>query len=109
MAKIILRDSFLQTYKATTEYSFLNFGQLCVERFDSSLKQTLHRLGKHPQSSPREPLLKSYFRPYRSTIIMKNWKIIYRYDETYGRVILFDLWDMRMSDKRLLQQFKRKM
>nr|WP_293513818.1 hypothetical protein [uncultured Prevotella sp.] len=40
---------------------------------------------------------------------MKNWKIIYRYDETYGRVILFDLWDMRMSDKRLLQQFKRKM
>lgn len=109
MAKIILRDSFLQIYKATTEYSYQNYGQLCAERFDDSLKRIIKRLSNHPLSSPREPLLKKFLRPYRSTIIMQNWKIIYRYNETYDTVIFVDLWDMRMHPKSIVRQFKRKL
>lgn len=109
MAKIILRNSFLLTYKATTEYSYNNFGLLCVNRFDEALHQIINRLGKHPLSSPREPLLRNYPRSYRSAIIMGNWKIIYRYDETYNRVIFVDLWDMRMNPNRLVKQFKKKL
>ena len=40
---------------------------------------------------------------------MKNWKIIYRYDKEYDRIILVDLWDMRRNPKYLIRQFRRKL
>ena len=70
MAKVTLRNSFLQIYKETTDYSYQNFGRLCVQRFDESLQAIINRLCKHPLSSPREPLLKRFHRPYHSAIIM---------------------------------------
>ncbi len=91
MAKVTLRNSFLQIYKETTDYSYQ------------------HRLMLHPLSSPREPLLKRFHRPYHSAIIKENWKIIYRYDEANDLIIFVDLWDMRRSPRYLIRQFKRKL
>ena len=109
MAKVTLRNSFLQIYKETTDYSYQNFGRLCVQRFDESLQAIINRLCKHPLSSPREPMLKRFHRPYHSAIIKENWKIIYRYDEANDLVIFVDLWDMRRSPIYLIRQFKRKL
>ncbi|WP_411197561.1 type II toxin-antitoxin system RelE/ParE family toxin [Segatella copri] len=109
MAKVTLRNSFLQIYEETTDYSYQNFGRLCVQRFDESLQAIINRLSKHPLSSPREPLLKRFHRPYHSAIIKENWKIIYRYDEANDLVIFVDLWDMRRSPRFLIRQFKRKL
>ena len=53
--------------------------------------------------------IKAILRPYRSAIIMKNWKIIYRYDAEYDRIILVDLWDMRRNPRYLIRQFRRKL
>ncbi|EKC64138.1 toxin-antitoxin system, toxin component, RelE family, partial [human gut metagenome] len=39
----------------------------------------------------------------------KNWKIIYRYDAEYDRIILVDLWNMRRNPKYLIRQFRRKL
>ena len=52
MAKVTLRNSFLQIYEETTDYSYQNFGRLCVQRFDESLQAIINRLSKHPLSSP---------------------------------------------------------
>ena len=57
------------------------------------------------QVIPMEPLLKNIDRPYRSAIIMQNWKIIYRYDESDNLIIIVDFGDMRMNPKTLVNYF----
>ena len=109
MASIKAYNSFKTIFAETLNYSKKEYGETTAKKFYQAYVNIRKRLARFPLSSPRESLLKRYLRPYRSTIIMKNWKIIYRYDETYDRVILVDLWDMRMSTKRLLRQFKRHM
>ena len=76
-------------------YTLAEFGATSVKRFNKELDDIKHRLMLHPLSSPREPLLKRFHRPYHSAIIKENWKIIYRYDEANDLVIFVDLWDMR--------------
>ena len=109
MATIKLLDPFKDELRATLRYSLNEFGTTTVLRFNQELDNIQKRLKIHPLSSPKEPLLKKFLRPYRSTIIRKNWKIIYRYDEQNDRVIFIDLWDMRRHPKTLLRQFKRKL
>lgn len=109
MANIKLLDPFKDELRTTLRYSLDEFGITTVLRFNKELDNIKNRLSKHPLSSPREPLLKSFLRPYRSAIIRKNWKIIYRYDEQNDRVILIDLWDMRKHPRTLVRQFKRKL
>ena len=109
MATIKLLDPFKDELRATLKYSLTEFGLTTVLRFNQELDNIQKRLKNHPLSSPQEPLLKSFRRPYRSAIIKKNWKIIYRYDEQNDRVIFIDLWDMRRHPRTLLRQFKRKL
>ena len=107
MAVIKLLDPFKDELRATLRYSLDEFGAISVLRFNKELDNIQKRLMNHPLSSPKEPLLKRFLRPYRSAIIRKNWKIIYRYDEEIDKVIFVDLWDMRKHPRTLLRQFKR--
>ncbi len=108
MAVIILRKNFSYKYQITTENSYEEFGKLCAKRFDDNLRRIADRLSRHPLSSPQEPLLKDVTPySYRSANIMKNWKIIYRYDEKNNKVFFVDLWDMRRNPKTLVRIFKR--
>lgn len=109
MATIKAKDSFKEEFANVLEYALTEFGRTTLIRFNKEYDEIQNRLSIHPLSSPREPLLKKFLRPYRSTIIMKNWKIIYRYDETNDTVIFVDLWDMRMHPKSIVRQFKRKL
>ena len=92
-----------------SSYTLAEFGVTSVNRFNKELDDIKHRLMLHPLSSPREPMLKRFHRPYHSAIIKENWKIIYRYDEANDLVIFVDLWDMRRSPRYLIRQFKRKL
>lgn len=100
---------FNQEFENVLAYALAEFGETTVKRFNKSYSKISKRLATHPLSSPIEPLLKRFPRLYRSAIIRKNWKIIYRYDEVYNRVVLVDLWDMRKNPKSLIRQFKRKL
>ena len=40
------------------------------------------------------------FRKYRGAIIMKNFKIIYFYDEDSNLVRIVDLWDLRQNPRK---------
>lgn len=109
MANIKLLYSFKIEYRAVALYALEEFGTTTLKRFEKNLLNIQIRLMAHPLSSPREPILKKFLRPYRSAHIMKNWKIIYRYDEENDRVIFVDLWDMRRHPRTLIRQFKRKL
>ncbi len=100
---------FKKELKTVIDYGLVEFGKTTVKRFHNEYKDIKHRLMLHPLSSPREPLLKRFHRPYHSAIIKENWKIIYRYDEANDLVIFVDLWDMRRSPRYLIRQFKRKL
>ena len=109
MASIRLTLYFKKELKTVIDYGLVEFGKTTVKRFYNEYKDIKHRLMFHPLSSPREPLLKRFHRPYHSAIIKENWKIIYRYDEANDLVIFVDLWDMRRSPRYLIRQFKRKL
>ena len=109
MAHIKLLNPFKKELRDMLIYTLAEFGVTSVNRFNKELDDIKHRLTLHPLSSPREPLLKRFHRPYHSAIIKENWKIIYRYDEANDLVIFVDLWDMRRSPRFLLRQFKRKL
>ncbi len=109
MASIRLTLYFKKELKTVIDYGLVEFGKTTVKRFHNEYKDIKHRLMFHPLSSPKEPLLKRFHRPYHSAIIKENWKIIYRYDEANDLVIFVDLWDMRRSPRYLIRQFKRKL
>ena len=48
-----------------------------------------------------EKLFLVEFRKYRGAIIMKNFKIIYFYDEDSNLVRIVDLWDLRQNPRKL--------
>ena len=102
-------DPFKKELRDMVVYTLAEFGATSVKRFNKELDDIKHRLMLHPLSSPREPMLKRFHRPYHSAIIKENWKIIYRYDEANDLVIFVDLWDMRRSPRYLIRQFKRKL
>ncbi len=109
MAHIKLLDPFKKELRDMVVYTLAEFGATSVKRFNKELDDIKHHLMLHPLSSPREPMLKRFHRPYHSAIIKENWKIIYRYDEANDLVIFVDLWDMRRSPRYLIRQFKRKL
>ena len=109
MAHIKLLDPFKKELRDMVVYTLAEFGATSVKRFNKELDDIKHRLMLHPLSSPRKPLLKRFHRPYHSTIIKENWKIIYRYDEANDLIIFVDLWDMKRSPRYLIRQFKRKL
>ena len=47
------------------------------------------------------------FRKYRGAIIMKNFKIIYFYDEDSNLVRIVDLWDLRQDPRKLNMRARR--
>ena len=92
MAIIRLTLYFKKELKTVIDYGLVEFGKTTVKRFHKEYKDIKHRLMLHPLSSPREPMLKRFHRPYHSAIIKENWKIIYRYDEANDLVIFVDLY-----------------
>ena len=100
MAHIKLLDPFKKELRDMVVYTLAEFGATSVKRFNKELDDIKHRLMLHPLSSPREPMLKRFHRPYHSAIIKENWNDL---------VIFVDLWDMRRSPRYLIRQFKRKL
>ena len=88
MAHIKLLDPFKKELRDMVVYTLTEFGATSVKRFNKELDDIKHRLILHPLSSPREPLLKRFHRPYHSAIIKENWKIIYRLSDSTALTIV---------------------
>ena len=65
-----------------------------------------HQLRLMPESYPFVPELQKW-RKYRGAIIMKNFKIIYFYNEEKDILWLVDLWDLRQNPRKLNMRARR--
>lgn len=74
MAYIKPSKPFNQELEKVLAYALFEFGVTTVKRFNQAYQSIRNRLAIHPYSSPKEPLLKSFLRSYRSAIIMKIGK-----------------------------------
>ncbi len=95
--------------KLQTEIEFARneYGIIASKRWEKELSDIYKRLITYPLSYAREPWLRPYIMPYRSIILRKNFKLIYRYDKILDIVIIVDLWNMQMNPRYILKQFNR--
>lgn len=108
MVKILLLTPFKEVYRDIATYTLNEYGKTTLRKFTEEFTNITRRLAYYPTSSPEEPLLKKLSHKYRSIIFRKNFKIIYRYEETSKVILLVDIWDMRMSTQNLMKKFKKK-
>lgn len=83
------------------------YGTLAAKRWNEELDAFYKQVLVYPLSYARESFLSNFMLPYRSAIIRKNFKLIYRFDVKSDIVIVVDLWDMRKDPCNLLRQFNR--
>lgn len=82
------------------DYASMEFGAKTADRWLAEYFKILHRLETMPESYGYvEELLK--WRKYRGALIMKNFKIIYFYNEKQDVLWIVDLWDLRQDPRKL--------
>ena len=108
MVKILLLTPFKEVYRDIATYTLNEYGKTTLRKFTEEFTNITRRLSNYPTSSPEENIQKKLSHRYRSIIFRKNFKIIYRYEETSKVILLVDIWDMRMSTQNLMKKFKKK-
>ena len=93
-------EIFMQEFQKCLVFALEEFGKKSVGRWQEQLSRIMHRLKMMPESYPFVPELQKW-RKYRGAIIMKNFKIIYFYNEEKDILWLVDLWDMRQDPRKL--------
>ena len=93
-------DLFDSEFDKCVDYALLEFGRKTAKKLIDSLIGIKHQLRVMPDSYPFVPELPKW-RKYRGAIIMKNFKIIYFYNEKEDILWLVDLWDLRQDPRKL--------
>ena len=93
-------DLFDSEFDKCVYYALLEFGRKTAKKWIDSLIGMKHQLRLMPESYPFVPELQKW-RMYRGAIIMKNFKIIYFYNEEKDIIWLVDLCDMRQDPRKL--------
>lgn len=84
---------------AITDYYAELGGMRSVERLLDRLVEKQQQILKYPKAYHPEPLLANRKIEYRSVIINKYYKMIYRVDDDVITISAF--WDMRMNPSKL--------
>lgn len=93
-------DLFETEFDKCVDYALTEFGRKTARRWVESLKAIKHRMEMMPESYSFVPELLKW-RKYRGATIMKNFKVIYFYDEVKDEVRIIDLWDLRQDPRKL--------
>ena len=99
-------EIFMQEFQKCLVFALEEFGKKSVGRWQEQLSRIMHRLKMMPESYPFVPELQKW-RKYRGAIIMKNFKIIYFYNEEKDILWLVDLWDLRQNPRKLNPRARR--
>ena len=109
MVKIRVLPPTQEDLRHCIEFAREEYGRKCVLKWKKELEEIYARLSRFPLSSSPEPILKRFKRDYRSTLLMDNFKLIYRYDKEREEIVIVDIWYTKRSQQTLLKQFKRKL
>ena len=106
IVEIKVERLFLVEFRKCVAYAFSEFGRKTVKNWNAEYEKIRHRLEMMPTCYPFVPELQKW-QKYRGAIIMKNFKIIYFYDEDSNLVRIVDLWDLRQNPRKLNLRAKR--
>ena len=106
MAQIVWTERAWAEYRTQLLYSKEEFGTTAAKRFYKNVCQRTARLEKYPLTGFIEPLLEERKERFRSTIVLKNFKLVYHYIQEDNIVFIDDLWDMRREPKSLAKRIK---
>lgn len=94
-------DLAKEQLRHTAQYIRIIFGKIARDDFMSKIRQTNHLLQGNPYLGIREPLLLNLSPEYRSIVVTKHNKIVYKIIEDHIEVVAF--WDVRREPKELVE------
>lgn len=93
-------------YVKVLKYVYAEFGLRAAETLKREVDTCLGRIAKNPEIAAQEELLKGETCLYRSKIVGKHNKIVYKCDSE--NIYISDFWDMRREPSALSRRIKRK-
>jgi len=104
--KVIWSNSSKREYVKTLSYVYQEFGLKAANNLRTEVDTWVSRIAINPEIASPEEFLKDEKHVYRSRIVGKHNKIVYRHDAE--NVYISDFWDMRMEPSKLSKRVKRK-
>lgn len=92
---------FKKEIKKSIEYALQEFGLKTARKWQTQYKEIMRSLEFMPKRYPIVAHFRNERMEFRGAIIMKNFKIIYFYNEEKDILWLVDLWDMRQDPRKL--------
>ncbi|MBQ9363629.1 MAG: hypothetical protein IJT97_09475 [Bacteroidaceae bacterium] len=99
--QIVWRAKAKRQYIQLLIYAQQEYGSKTFYRWVESIREMEDRLRENPKSYTRVLELANEPREYRGHIVMRNFKIIYTFDEKLHQVTIVTIWDMRMNPTKL--------
>lgn len=97
-------DQSKKRLRQTANYIRKEFGQKAKDEFIAEVKHINELLSLNPNLGPLERFLEDLPSKYRSVVVRKHNKIVYRIVEDHIEVIAF--WDTRREPKKQAEQMK---
>ena len=92
---------FKREIKKSIEYALQEFGLTTARKWQTQFKEIMRLLEFMPKRYPIVAYFRNETMEFRGAIIMKNFKIIYFYNEEKEILWLVDLWDLRQDPRKL--------
>ena len=89
---------------STADYIQDTFGHKVAVEFIKEFRHTIRLLADNPNLGPLEPLLASRASVYRSVVVNRLNKMVYRVLD--DRIEIVDFWDCRREPKSLANEIK---
>lgn len=86
------------------DYIFEQFGYNALEHFYEEVNRSVNLLIQHPNLGSIEPLLADLPRSYRSLVVDKLSKLVYRIDE--DTIYIVDFWDCRRDPQTIANEVR---
>ena len=93
-------------YINTLTYVRNELGIKAAYKLKAEVDKWISRISKNPEIAAQEELLVNEPILYRSVIVGKYNKVVYKYDEE--NIYVSDFWDMRREPSKLTKRVKRK-
>ena len=98
---------FKKEIKKCIEYALQEFGLKTARKWQTQYKEIKRSLEFMPKRYSIVAHFRNERKEFRGAIIMKNFKIIYFYNEEKDILWLVDLWDMRQDPRKLNMRARR--
>lgn len=103
---IVWADDAKACLKEIILYGVDNWGLKVANQFHDNLIKIEQRLALNPELGHPELLLAERTFIYRSILIQKNFKLIYRIVREKDSLLIVDIWDTRREPNRLKDRIR---